>query len=76
MASRTITITHDAYDALRAEKKPGESFSELLIRKFRKGGSLMECFGTLEFDAADMRRMSLWRRSSAAYSRKLRKRRG
>ncbi len=37
MATTTITITSDAYHALKAEKKEGESFSDVILRKFQKG---------------------------------------
>lgn len=32
MASKTITITEAAYSRLAAEKKPGESFTEVIMR--------------------------------------------
>lgn len=32
MASKNVTITEDAYDRLKALKRDGESFSELVIR--------------------------------------------
>lgn len=37
MATTTITITDEAYRALKAEKKEGESFSDVILRKFTKG---------------------------------------
>ncbi len=37
MATTTITITDEAYRALKAEKKEGESFSDVILRKFQKG---------------------------------------
>ncbi len=37
MATTTITITDEAYKALKAEKKEGESFSDVILRKFQKG---------------------------------------
>jgi predicted CopG family antitoxin len=37
MATITITITDDAYKALKAEKKEGESFSDVILRKFQRG---------------------------------------
>lgn len=32
MSSKNITITEDAYDRLKALKREGESFSELVVR--------------------------------------------
>jgi predicted CopG family antitoxin len=37
MPSTTITISEDAYKALKAEKKEGESFSAVILRKFGRG---------------------------------------
>jgi predicted CopG family antitoxin len=37
MATITITITDDAYKALKAEKREGESFSDVILRKFQRG---------------------------------------
>jgi predicted CopG family antitoxin len=37
MATITITITDAAYKALKAEKKEGESFSDVILRKFQRG---------------------------------------
>ncbi len=33
----TITITDDAYKALKAEKRQGESLSDVILRKFQRG---------------------------------------
>ena len=48
MSTKTITIMEDAYKVLRREKHPGESFTEVILRRFggKPKGSLMECFGT------------------------------
>ena len=32
MATKTITVTEDAYEALRALKEPNESFSKAILR--------------------------------------------
>lgn len=37
MATITITITDEAYKLLKAEKKEGESFSDVILRKFQRG---------------------------------------
>ena len=45
MATKTITITKSAYDALKREKGKDESFSQLALRLSRKKGTLKECMG-------------------------------
>lgn len=37
MGTTTISLSDDAYRVLKAQKKEGESFSDLIIRKFGKG---------------------------------------
>ena len=37
MGTTTISLSDEAYRVLKAEKKEGESFSELILRKFGKG---------------------------------------
>jgi predicted CopG family antitoxin len=39
MATTTITITLEAYNALKAKKKEGESFSNLILRTFQKSNA-------------------------------------
>jgi len=45
MATKTITITEEAYKALVREKHKTESFSELMLR-LSKRGKIMDCFGS------------------------------
>lgn len=45
MAVKTVTLSEDAYAALAALKKEGESFSEVVRRLTRKGRSLLEFAG-------------------------------
>lgn len=46
MATKTITIMEDAYRLMSGEKRPNESFSDLVRRKFT-GKSLLEFAGAL-----------------------------
>jgi predicted CopG family antitoxin len=46
MATKTISITQKAYDALLREKKAKESFTDTILRITKKSGKLTDCFGT------------------------------
>lgn len=45
MTVKTVTLSADAYEALAALKKEGESFSEVVRRLTRKNRSLLEFAG-------------------------------
>jgi len=53
MATKTITITKSAYDALAREKRKNESFSQLALRLTGERGSLRECCGLWKFTDKD-----------------------
>ena len=40
MATKTITVTENAYKALASDKKKDESFSELILRTHKKKGNV------------------------------------
>ena len=40
MAVKTITVTKEAYEALASEKKPNESFTEVILRTHKKKGNV------------------------------------
>ncbi len=45
MATKTITIVEDAYNALKREKMKDESFSKTILRLTQRRGSLMDSVG-------------------------------
>jgi predicted CopG family antitoxin len=45
VATKTISITDEAYKALLREKKRGESFTETILRITAKSGKLADCYG-------------------------------
>ena len=46
--AKTIAIANDVYEMLAKEKRPHESFSDVLRRLGSRGGNLMECAGILK----------------------------
>jgi predicted CopG family antitoxin len=52
MATKTITVTEDAYERLKACKEDGESFSETITR-ITSGASLADYIGILDDDTAE-----------------------
>jgi len=45
MATKTISVTDEAYMALLREKKGEESFTETILRITARSGKLADCFG-------------------------------
>ncbi len=45
MATKNISITKEAYDALQREKKGDESFTQTILRLAQRSGKLSDCFG-------------------------------
>lgn len=46
MATKTISITEKAYEALLREKKNKESFTDTILRVTKKSAKIADCFGT------------------------------
>jgi predicted CopG family antitoxin len=46
LASKNISITEEAYEALQREKREGESFTDAILRLTRKRGRLSDAFGS------------------------------
>ncbi len=52
MVARTISLAEDAYQALAASKRPGESFSDV-VRRLARRRSLTDLVGVVDRQAAD-----------------------
>lgn len=48
VGTKTISITDEAYLALKREKINKESFTDTILRITKKSGKLADCFGTWE----------------------------
>jgi predicted CopG family antitoxin len=46
MATKTISITEKAYNALLREKKNKESFTDTILRLTKKSDKIADCFDT------------------------------
>ena len=57
MASKNISITDEAYDALSREKRNDESFTETILRLTRSKGKLADCLGTWEMSDKEEERI-------------------
>ena len=64
MGTKTISLADDAYERLKAAKREGESFSDV-VRRLTSGVALTEFYGVLEDDTtADLERIVAERRSA------------
>lgn len=52
MSTKTISLSEDAYERLKAEKQEGESFSDV-VRRLTPGVKLTEYHGVLSEETAD-----------------------
>lgn len=52
MGTKTISLADDAYEKLKARKREGESFSDV-VRRLTGGVTLSEYHGILDEEAAD-----------------------
>lgn len=51
MGTKTISLADDAYEKLKAHKREGESFSDV-VRRLTGGVTLSEYYGVLDEDVA------------------------
>lgn len=51
MGTKTISLADDAYEKLKAHKREGESFSDV-VRRLAGGVTLSEYYGVLDEDTA------------------------
>ncbi len=68
MATKTLTITEDAYERLLKAKERDESFSEVIVRNFPKR-SLSELIGILTHKEAEELRTHIRERRKASRER-------
>jgi predicted CopG family antitoxin len=54
VAVKTITITEDAYKALKNMKEAEESFSKTIIRLTKGSNDIRKCFGTLKLNEKEL----------------------
>jgi predicted CopG family antitoxin len=55
MATKTITITENAYESIKSLKNEDESFSNLFVRLSKEKGVASKYFGVLKGDIKEMR---------------------
>ena len=70
MATKTISLEIDAYDKLRAAKKPGESFSEVVRRSSfgpsdTTGRSILKILRERPAAFADKKAVDYWKEGTA-----------
>ncbi len=59
MPSRNIAVQREVYEALKKEKRAGESFTGLFVRLLNQRGTIEEVRGTWgEGGAEDLRRLA------------------
>lgn len=63
MGTRTIPLADDAYERLEAEKRDGESFSDV-VRRLTDDVTLADYYGVLDDDTADELETIIKRRRS------------
>lgn len=75
MSTKTISITEEAYERLKARKEHNESFSDVIV-KITKKGNLMDFAGMLTGEEADEieKNIKEARKMSAARAERIRKR--
>ena len=72
MATKTISILEEAYNALLKEKSKNESFSDVVIRLAKRRGKLADSAGKWEMSDAEYRKIrggldKAWKRWGKTY---------
>ena len=58
MATKTLSIMDEAYEALRREKNKGESFTDVVLRLAERRGKLADSAGKWEMSDAEWKKIS------------------
>jgi predicted CopG family antitoxin len=74
MATKTITVTEDAYEAMARRKREGESFSGLFLRLTGRGSNISDFLGAWKMDDRDLTAFEDIRRSWEDGDRMLKRR--
>jgi predicted CopG family antitoxin len=71
MPSRNVAVQRDVYDALKKEKRSGESFTGLFVRLLNQRGTIEEVRGSWGETglAEDLRRLGRLRRGRGGAAR-------
>jgi predicted CopG family antitoxin len=58
MASKNISITDEAYEALQRQKKNNESFTQIILRLTQGTGKLSDLYGAWKMTAEEETRIT------------------
>lgn len=72
MATKTITIMEEAYEALLKEKTEGESFTDVILKLSTRKGKLADSAGKWEMNESEWKKINSelrkgWKKWGKAY---------